>query len=94
MKKILFMLVVASAFTIAVSVGAAGFCGRGYTDKNNDGVCDYFNSENRGRRFLDTNGDGVCDYCTGNLGNCTCNNSQSRCGLGCGKRQVSRYNGF
>ncbi len=64
-----------------------------YTDKNGDGICDYFtdkngdgicdnctwtNGQGRGRYFVDNNGDGICD-------NYASRGRRAGCGRGCGR---------
>ena len=59
MKKIVSVIM---AMAMVVSVGTAGVFaaghGRGFTDTNQDGICDHLYTN---CAYVDENGDGICD---------------------------------
>lgn len=71
------------------------FCGKtcSFTDKNGDGVCDFYaarngSKANPGQNFVDDNGDGICDNYKKNK----CGYSKQKRGNGSGKQGRSGKN--
>lgn len=59
--------IVTAALVAAGIFGTAPETGRGFTDADRDGVCDYYDGRGTGAGvcYTDEDGDGVCDYYNG-----------------------------
>ena len=72
-------LIVLGGFAFVNAQGAVDKTSK-YTDKDNDGVCDYAQSgecpyKGQSAGFIDTDGDGVCD----NMANCPMHQNKGGC---------------
>lgn len=88
--KILFAVMLMVSVTVTGAVAANGNPGTNYTDKNGDGICDWYKSGcnsvreagEKGQNFVDENGDGACDNYV------SCNNGKKH-----GKGQYAKRRG-